>query len=52
MRYRHTPNNVRSSKYQPTLWGDTYLTPLEAAVYLKQMLQTLKRYKDKTEDTK
>ena len=37
---------------QATLWGDTYLTPLEASVYLKQMLQTLKRYRDKTERTK
>lgn len=35
---------------QLSFWGDTYLTPQEANIYLQQMLQTLKRYKDKTEN--
>ena len=37
------------SAYQSSLWGDTYLTPQEARIYITQMLQTLKRYKDKAE---
>ena len=38
--------------YQSSLWGDTYLTPQEARVYLNQMLQTLKRHREKTNATK
>jgi hypothetical protein len=33
--------------HQPSLWGDTYLTPQEAAVYLNQMLLTLKQAREK-----
>lgn len=33
--------------YQSSLWGDTYLTPQEARVYLNQMLQTLTRSRAK-----
>ena len=40
--FRNNPN-------QQTLWGDTYLTPQEALVYINQMLSTLKRYKEKTQ---
>ena len=40
--------NVRNrSAYQSSLWGDTYLTPQEARVYITQMLQTLKRHREK-----
>lgn len=43
--------NVRNrAAYQSSLWGDTYLTPQEARVYLQQMLQTLR--KEKTNATK
>lgn len=43
--------NVRNrTTSQLSFWGDTYLTPQEANIYLQQMLQTLKRYKDKTEN--
>ena len=35
------------SKYQPSLWGDTYLTPQEASVYINQMLMTLKKAREK-----
>ena len=40
------------SAYQSSLWGDTYLTPQEARVYITQMLQTLKRHREKTNATK
>lgn len=33
--------------YQPSLWGDTYLTPQEASVYINQMLMTLKQAREK-----
>lgn len=33
----------KRADYQPSLWGDTYLTPEEARVYITQMLNTLKR---------
>lgn len=39
------PNNC----YQTPLFGDTYLTPQEALVYINQMLSTLKRYQEKTD---
>lgn len=31
--------------YQPSLWGDTYLTPQEARIYLQQMLTMLRANK-------
>jgi hypothetical protein len=53
MPQRQRPNTVRynqsNNPYQATLWGDTYLTPQEALVYINQMLSTLKRYREKTE---
>ena len=33
--------------YQSSLWGDTYLTPQEARIYLQQMLQMLRKEKKK-----
>lgn len=50
MRNQQRPNNVRyyQNPAQQTLWGDTYLTPQEALVYINQMLSTLKRYQEKT----
>jgi len=38
---------VQRSAHQGSLWGDTYLTPQEARVYLQQMLQTLKATREK-----
>ena len=38
--------NVRNrAAYQSSLWGDTYLTPQEARVYITQMLQMLRKEK-------
>ena len=34
--------------YQSSLWGDTYLTPQEARIYLQQMLTMLRTAKEKT----
>ena len=48
MRYR--PNLTllaRRADYQPSLWGDTYLTPAEARIYIQQMLMTLKQAREK-----
>ena len=54
MRYR--PNLTllaRRADYQPSLWGDTYLTPEEARIYIQQMLQMLRTNKpEKTHATK
>ena len=33
--------------YQSSLWGDTYLTPQEARVYITQILQMLRKEKKK-----
>lgn len=33
--------------YQPSLWGDTYLTPQEAKVYIEQMLTMLGKERGK-----
>jgi hypothetical protein len=44
---RYNPNQLNRAAYQPTLWGDTYLTPQEARVYLQQMLQTLKATRER-----
>ena len=33
--------------YQSSLWGDTYLTPEEARIYITQMLMTLKQAREK-----
>jgi hypothetical protein len=35
------------TNYQSSLWGDTYLTPQEARIYLTQMLQMLRKEKKK-----
>lgn len=51
MRRLDLTHYAQRASYQPSLWGDTYLTPQEAAIYLQQMLQTLKRYQEKTNDT-
>ena len=53
MRYR--PNLTllaRRANYQPSLWGDTYLTPQEASVYINQMLMTLKQAREKNNAAK
>ena len=53
MRYR--PNLTllaRRADYQPSLWGDTYLTPEEARIYIQQMLMTLKQAREKNNATK
>lgn len=42
----------RRTLYQPSLWGDTYLTPQEAAVYLNQMLMTLRSSPNNVRPTK
>lgn len=50
MRYRPDLTLLGVNKkalYQPSLWGDTYLTPQEARVYLQQMLMTLKKAREK-----
>ena len=52
MRNQHLPNIVRRSLYQPSLWGDTYLTPQEASVYINQMLMTLKQAREKKDAAK
>ena len=41
---------ARRADYQPSLWGDTYLTPEEARIYIQQMLQMLRT--NKPEKTK
>lgn len=41
MRNQALPNIVRRSMFQSSLWGDTYLTPEEARVYIQQMLTML-----------
>lgn len=48
----HQVTNVTYQRnlYQPSLWGDTYLTPQEARIYLQQMLTMLRA--NKTERTK
>ena len=38
---------AQRAAYQPSLWGDTYLTPQEAAVYLNQMLTMLANAREK-----
>ena len=52
MRNRALPNTVRRALYQPSLWGDTYLTPQEARVYITQMLETLRKAREKNNATK
>jgi hypothetical protein len=48
--YRDLTFVRQRAAYQSTLFGDTYLTPQEALVYINQMLATLKRYKEKTSE--
>jgi hypothetical protein len=45
--YRDLTFVRQRAAYQSTLFGDTYLTPQEARVYLQQMLTTLKAYREK-----
>ena len=52
MRNRALPNTVRRALYQPSLWGDTYLTPQEARVYLTQMLTMLAKAREAKGGTK
>ena len=40
-------NWVQRSQYQQSLWGDTYLTPQEAAVFLNEMLTMLAKSREK-----
>ena len=43
--------NVRNrSAYHSSLWGDTYLTPQEARIYITQMLMTLARDRAKKQE--
>ena len=51
--YRTNLTKVRCTPNQPahnqqSLWGDTYLTPQEARIYITQMLQTLQKHRTKT----
>lgn len=38
---------AQRSQYQPSLWGDTYLTPQEASLYLNEMLTMLAKAREK-----
>lgn len=46
---------AQRANYQSSLWGDTYLTPEEARVYIEQMLTMLgaeRKQKEKQNATK
>jgi hypothetical protein len=52
MRRLDLTHYAQRASYQPSLWGDTYLTPQEASVYLNEMLTMLAVARSKAEEKK
>ena len=52
MRRLDLTHYAQRASYQPSLWGDTYLTPQEASVYLNEMLTMLAVARNKAEEKK